>query len=646
MIQILWTLALPLLAADVAEIQYGKQRLDISHLTNRGEFLMRMVADETDESLVWLDHSLKGSFLYRTQRSNKGWDPKTTKEIFNFGKRSLWEPRFNPTDKQIYLVSDDQNDETFNTYHVNLHTGTLDQVTETQYQPNFGFNAKGTAILSVGRLKKTGGTACLKETSLTTKKTDTLICDQGDITLFPWGDVHEDPTAGYISLVTTHNSDRSRKNIRLFQRGKKAFDSITDESQPRVFATVLGWESGRLYFIANDGKDVPQLRRYTPAGAKTEVLLENSGFATLDGVLDPKHLRVLLYRRTTDDKKGEAIALDLKSGAQKTFDASDVDLYLGWNSLLLDGSLAVSGRARKDPSRLLVYNWHPDTDGDKMLTIGFEKIVATPPPSACEGKVIDYPTFDQDPDTGKTRRINAALFTPVKPRSGKPAGLVYAHGGPSGRTTPAAPALVDFLCSLGYTVLGANPRGSTGSGQAFEDLNNGDWGGGDYQDYEYGRRYLEAELGIARDRIGITGGSFGGYMTNWAMTRPDNAFGFGISDYGMADLIYQVKNSVVGDNTTSDMGDPVAKAALYKERSPMTHAANIAKPFLLTHGSRDVRTVVQDTRDFVAELRKQRRDVRYVELPGEGHGYRYPDTLLQYYSEIARFLEDTAFIDP
>ncbi len=98
-----------------------------------------------------------------------------------------------------------------------------------------------------------------------------------------------------------------------------------------------------------------------------------------------------------------------------------------------------------------------------------------------------------------------------------------------------------------------------------------------------------------------------------------------------------MKFSVVPDHTRSDLGDPVQYEALYRERSPMTHVANINKPFLVTTGSRDFRCYFEDARRFAAALKTHSDLVEYLELDGEGHGYRYPDTLHEILSKRCGF---------
>ena len=600
---------------------------------------MTLRLDPRDSSIVYLDHDLDGSFLYRVPRNAKGsWDVDRKNREFTFGKRSFWDPRFNTKDKSFYVTSDDFNDETFNTYRVDLLSGKLEQKTAFQYSPSYHFNADESAILSVGRMNKFGNDECLTETLLRSGQKVTIFYNDGHLKLYPFVCPQEDPNSGTIAAVLNLKGDRSQLNIGLFKRDGGRPKVITDDSQKHARLNLLGWYKEKLYFVGNNGKEPAKLYAYSLPDDKIEVVAEDAALETLKGKLDERSGLIFVVGRSKDDSIGKAIAVNLKTGEKRTIDTNDVELLLdGWGDFLSDGTLVVPGKDRKDGSRLLLFSVSSLSKPEEAVKIVFERKVLQAPPPAYEAKVVTYPTFDNDPATGTTRQIQAVLFTP-KQKPAKKAGIVFAHGGPSGQTTVAGANEIDFLCSLGYTVLGPNPRGSSGQGQEFEDLNNGDWGGGDYKDYEYGRRYLVASEGIEPARVGIMGGSFGGYMTNWAMVQPKNEFGFGISDYGMADLLLQMRFSVVPDNTRSDLGDPETNKALYKERSPMTHAANINKPFLVTTGSRDNRCYYEDTRRFAAELKKHSDQVEYLELKGEGHGYRYPDTLVQYYQAVASFL--------
>lgn len=227
----------------------------------------------------------------------------------------------------------------------------------------------------------------------------------------------------------------------------------------------------------------------------------------------------------------------------------------------------------------------------------------------------------------------------------KRAALIYAHGGPTANTAKAWSADIQFLTSLGYIVFGPNPRGSYGHGKKFESLNNADWGGGDFRDYCYGLTYLIRRFDLDPRRVGIFGGSYGGYMTNWAITRPNTPFAFGISLYGISNLFLTVKESVIAGMTLTEMGDPEENHDLYKERSPYFWAKHLVAPLLLIHGSRDKRTVTKQSSLFFEEfVRLKKKDVRYVEIEGEGHGFKTMKSRVESMQAIADFLWQFAAI--
>jgi dipeptidyl aminopeptidase/acylaminoacyl peptidase len=289
----------------------------------------------------------------------------------------------------------------------------------------------------------------------------------------------------------------------------------------------------------------------------------------------------------------------------------------------------------------------PDAaDPEKVVSTGFipeaAKLLAKP----CETENVEYETFDKLPD-GSPRKISAIVFKPARAVKGAGAGVVWAHGGPSETFDTSWYPEEQVFCQMGYYLIGANVRGSSVDPQ-FEKLNDNDWGGGDYQDYEYARRYLIQRFNLPPARVGIAGASYGGYMTNWAATQAYTQFSFGVTYYGMSDLLYQVAHSTISENTTSDMGDPASSPAvhqLYVDRSPMTHAETMNIPLLMIHGSQDNRTPVGDARLFAQRLTQLKKDATYVEAQGDAHFFKYIDSQKLSLQSVYSFLWRVAPLD-
>lgn len=204
--------------------------------------------------------------------------------------------------------------------------------------------------------------------------------------------------------------------------------------------------------------------------------------------------------------------------------------------------------------------------------------------------------------------------------------LVHAHGGPFSRVRDVLDQfyLYQPFAARGYAVLAPNFRGSTGYGEAFGTANRRDLGGGDFQDL-MGGVDLVIEMGVADSaRLGIYGGSYGGYMTNWAITQTDR-FRAAVSLYGIFNLITDYSNSSIPgwgyDYLRSYYWEDIDA---YLDRSPMRHVTEIETPVLIVHGTEDPNTFVANSNEMFRALRDLGRTVQFVKYPREGHGIREP----------------------
>ncbi len=212
--------------------------------------------------------------------------------------------------------------------------------------------------------------------------------------------------------------------------------------------------------------------------------------------------------------------------------------------------------------------------------------------------------------------------------------LLHVHGGPMsvffreyvGRPyyyTPAA------LCERGIAVLRCNPRGSGGYGWDFRLANRRDWGGGDYRDLQQGVDTV-IDLGIADpDRLGISGWSYGGFMSSWALTQTDRfrAASIGapvtnlMSFNGTADIPGFVPDYMMGVEFWDD-------PAIYRERSPMFHVKGVTTPAIMQHGGADERVPVEQGLQYYNALKRQGVPVELHIYPREPHNFTEPRHLI------------------
>lgn len=237
-------------------------------------------------------------------------------------------------------------------------------------------------------------------------------------------------------------------------------------------------------------------------------------------------------------------------------------------------------------------------------------------------------------------RIDAYVWRPRTPRLGTPPPcVVHVHGGPNGQTRGAFHPQIQALAEAGFVVISPNYRGSTGYGRAFEDLNNKDWGGGDLKDLMAAVEALAGQGQIDRARVGIMGGSYGGYLTLRAITAVPAFFRAAVDMYGMPDLAldYQITEDRFGSWYATEMGDPVHDAALFRDRSPIHALDRVKAPLLVLQGENDTNVPRSESDLVVKALRDRSQPVEYTVYPNEGHGFTHRETRVDAMSRAAAF---------
>ncbi len=204
--------------------------------------------------------------------------------------------------------------------------------------------------------------------------------------------------------------------------------------------------------------------------------------------------------------------------------------------------------------------------------------------------------------------------------------LVNPHGGPSSRVRDVMDQFHGYqlFAAQGYAVLAPNFRGSTGYGETFGTANQRDIMGADFADLMAGVDHV-IRLGIADStRMGIYGGSYGGYMTNWAISHTQR-FKAAVSMYGIFSLITDYSNSNIShweyDYLRGYYWEDMAR---YLERSPMSFVADINTPVLIIHGAVDRNTFIANSNEMYRALVDLDRTVEFVKYPRERHGIREP----------------------
>ncbi|HEY6285791.1 MAG TPA: S9 family peptidase [Ktedonobacteraceae bacterium] len=204
--------------------------------------------------------------------------------------------------------------------------------------------------------------------------------------------------------------------------------------------------------------------------------------------------------------------------------------------------------------------------------------------------------------------------------------ILEIHGGPSLAWGDSYVHEFQVLAGKGFAVLAANPRGSAGYGEEFCKQTLKDWGGNDFRDLMAGIDHVLATEPVDGTRLGIGGLSYGGYMTNWAITQT-NSFKAAVSRNGIS---YLSTSGLLSDQTLwfdFAMGGTVSEGgeALLKSRSALTFADRISTPLLLLHADNDLRCPFSESYQLFVALRKRKHTVELVRYPGVSHLIDLPD---------------------
>ncbi len=255
----------------------------------------------------------------------------------------------------------------------------------------------------------------------------------------------------------------------------------------------------------------------------------------------------------------------------------------------------------------------------RRLTSSLNPAIA--PEHLVDSEVVRYKSFDG-------LEIPSLLYRPKAASISSPVpALVWVHGGPGGQSRKGYSPTIQHLVNHGYAVLAVNNRGSSGYGKTFHHMDDRKHGDVDLKDCVRAREYLSSLDWIDPSRIGIIGGSYGGYMVAAALAFEPDAFDVGINIFGVTNWLRTLKSippwwEAQKEALYAELGDPATDEERLRAISPLFHAGNITKPILVVQGANDPRVLQAESDELVAAVREAGVPVEYVLFPDEGHGFR------------------------
>jgi dipeptidyl aminopeptidase/acylaminoacyl peptidase len=395
-----------------------------------------------------------------------------------------------------------------------------------------------------------------------TGKLENLTPHQGEVT-YSVSSVSPDGR----TLLITSNEKGGYDNVAL----------LDVASRKRTWVTDANWE-------ANAGEFSPDSRSFTytlNADGRTDIYL-------------------------VDRKSGHAAKLPFPEGINSP--AGNPIAYSPSGDRLL-----VAHQSSTLPADLWVYNIA--TQRTRQLT--FSALASLNTSRLPASQLVHYKTFD-----GKT--ISAFLWVPFNlKRDGSNPGIVLPHGGPTGQTVDSFNKTAVALASRGYVCIAPNVRGSTGYGMEFQKANYKDLGGGDLQDEVYAARFLARTGYVNPGKIGITGGSYGGYMAMIAIGRTPDVWAAAVELFGITDWLTEQEHEepTLQQYDQSILGDPVKDRQSYEDASPIKYFRHAKAPLLILQGTNDIRDPKEEAEQAETILKQEGKVVAAHYYPDEGHGF-------------------------
>ena len=432
----------------------------------------------------------------------------------------------------------------------------------------------------------------------------------------------------YRESITT-----SENKLFLLNIDTKKVTEISVPEQPGNYNASGFTRDGKyLYYTTNAGKEFQFLVSYNIETGERKTDFETNWDVSYGYFSWNEKYKVIGINQ---DGKNAIKLFEVASGKEISFpEVPDGDII----SLDISDSekyMRLTVGSSKSTSNIFIYNF--ETKELKQLTNTLNPEIN--PNHLVSAEVVRYKSFDG-------LDIPAIYYKPINASSdSKVPALVWVHGGPGGQSRVGYFSLIQYLVNHGYAVLAVNNRGSSGYGKTFYKMDDQNHGDKDLLDCVYGKKYLQSLDYIDSDKIGIIGGSYGGYMTMAAMSFKPDEFKVGVNLFGVTNWLRTLKSippfwASFKKALYAEMGDPTtADSVRLYNISPLFHADKIKNPVMVLQGSNDPRVLQIESDEIVAAMKKNNIPVEYVVFPDEGHGFVKKENEIKGYGAILEFLD-------
>jgi dipeptidyl aminopeptidase/acylaminoacyl peptidase len=431
-----------------------------------------------------------------------------------------------------------------------------------------------------------------------------------------------------VQPITTSSSNLYLLTQQTKELKKLNSDSVESNNGPLQFSL----DNKSLYYTTDEGSEYQHVMKYDIASGTKEKFYDTKWDVMYMYTSLNEKYRVV---GVNEDGRNKLYIFDHKTGAAIDFPKIENGDVQSVNISRSENKMRLSIGDGKSPNNIYVYDFGtkelkkltntlaPDIDGNDLVS----------------AEVVRYKSFDG-------LEIPAIYYKPHQAgKDKKVPALVWVHGGPGGQSRVGYFSLIQYLVNHGYAILAVNNRGSSGYGKTFYKMDNRNHGDKDLNDCVWGKKYLAGLDYIDSTKIGIIGGSYGGYMTLAALSFQPDEFNVGVDIFGVANWLRTLKEippywESFKNALYEEIGDPnTADTIRLKQYSPLLHASNIKKPLMVLQGANDPRVLKIESDEVVAAVKKNNVPVEYVVFPDEGHGFVKKENEIKGYGQILQFLD-------
>jgi dipeptidyl aminopeptidase/acylaminoacyl peptidase len=390
-------------------------------------------------------------------------------------------------------------------------------------------------------------------------------------------------------------------------------------------------DNASLLFVSDSGREFAALHRYDIASGAKSLVFEQPW--DISGAGYSKGGRYLMVS-INEDARPTARFLDAATMQPVQGVGLPQGLIRGVSVSRNDSAFAFYASDGSAPEELHVAAFSGGTP--KRLTSGLNPAIKRD--DLVAPRVVRFKSYDGVEVPGLLYRPHQASAAAKAPA------LVMVHGGPGGQAQVGYFALTQALVNHGYVVFDINNRGSSGYGKTFFAMDDKKHGEADLGDVVASKQMLASTGFVDTTKIGIIGGSYGGYMVLAALTLQSDAFKVGVDLFGISNWVRTLESippwwASFREALYAELGDPKADSARLYRISPYFNANRIKAPLMVLQGANDPRVLKIESDEIVAAARKNGVPVEYVLFPDEGHGFVKKPNEITGYTQILAFLD-------